>query len=67
MPEGVEDEEDADMVVKQEEEAGRGRRTGRTNASPAGGGCQHKTEAAAVSSNRRLGLGEEDRRRTVCM
>lgn len=61
MLEGV---EAAAMVVKQDEEEGRW--AGRTNASAAKGGCQHNTEAAAVSRNRRLGLGE-DRRRRVCM
>lgn len=55
VPEGV--EEAAVIVVKQDEE-GRGRRAGRTKASAAGGGCQHKTEATTVSRNRWLGLGE---------
>lgn len=65
MSEGIEDGDEADTVLKQDE-AGRGRWAGRTNASAVGGGCQHKTEAAAMRRNWRLGLGE-DRRRRVCI
>ena len=65
VSEGVEDGDEADMVLKQEE-AGRGRWAGRTNACAVGGEFQHKTEAAAMTRNWRLAIGDNQRRR-VCI